>query len=52
MIITLLGATVDVVINGKVFDKSENILDDSKSKIVDTQKDIEEIKEDWEKIDI
>jgi hypothetical protein len=52
LLIILLGVTADVVIDGKIFNKSEEVLDDSKSKIENTQKDIEEIKKDWERIDI
>ena len=49
LLIILLGVTADVVIDGKIFNKSEEVLDDSKSKIENTQKDIEEIKKDWER---
>ncbi len=53
MLLTILiGVTVNEVINGNTIESSEKAMDNAESRIESTQKEIEEIKEEWNRIDI
>lgn len=51
VILILIGTTVDIAIDGRLFDKAQSSADDEKDHINKTQNEIDKIKDEWNEIE-